>query len=215
MCSRPRSYRCQISCPCSRASSSGAKRPKNRSGSSRRAAASAARAGCRRHPRPAAGRSRRALRAEQDVEFGEVAVHDAGAQHPHHLGQQPAWSARASSAENDSSFSRGAASPSASTTSPPSARPRGNRRAPARARGPLPADRSCSPPRSPGRFVRLAPEARALVDGARLARVLHPAALGVVHRLPEAALVGFLVDLGAAGVLAAAHHVDGRLPCRS
>ena len=42
-------------------------------------------------------------------------------------------------------------------------------------------------------------------------RVLDLAVLGVVDRLAEAALVGFLVDLGAARLVAAAHHVDHRL----
>ncbi len=62
----------------------------------------------------------------------------------------------------------------------------------------------------PRALLRLPPEARALGHGAGLARVLGLAVLGVVDRLAEAALVGFLVDLGAARVVAAAHHEDHR-----
>jgi hypothetical protein len=61
----------------------------------------------------------------------------------------------------------------------------------------------------PRRFGRLATEARALGHRAGLAGVLHPPVLGVVHRLPEAAVRGLLVDLGAAHLLAAADHVHG------
>ncbi|MDT4846818.1 hypothetical protein FQZ97_808530 [compost metagenome] len=59
----------------------------------------------------------------------------------------------------------------------------------------------------PDGLGHLAAEARALGHGARLAGVLHAPVLGVVDGLAEAALVGFLVDLGAARVLAAAHDV--------
>ena len=60
----------------------------------------------------------------------------------------------------------------------------------------------------PGRFCRLPAEARALGHGARLARVLDLAVLGVVDGLAEAALRGLLVDLGAARLFAAANHVN-------
>jgi hypothetical protein len=63
----------------------------------------------------------------------------------------------------------------------------------------------------PRLLLRLAPEARALRDGARLAAVLGLAVLGVVDGLAETALVGFFVDLGTSRLRAAAHHKDHRL----
>ena len=60
----------------------------------------------------------------------------------------------------------------------------------------------------PGGLLRLPAELAALGHGARLARVLDLAVFGVVHRLPEAAVGGFLVNLGAARLVAAAHHID-------
>ena len=60
----------------------------------------------------------------------------------------------------------------------------------------------------PRRFLFLAPETRALLHGAGAPAALHAAAFLVLHRLAEAALVGFLVDLGAADFLAAAHEID-------
>jgi hypothetical protein len=62
----------------------------------------------------------------------------------------------------------------------------------------------------PGVFLFLAAVARALLDGARAAAVLDLAALGVLCGLMEAALVGFLVHLGAADLFPAAHHIDHR-----
>ena len=44
---------------------------------------------------------------------------------------------------------------------------------------------------------------------ARLAGVFGLAVLGVIHRLPEAALRGFFVDLGATDVVAATHYING------
>src|SRR5882672_1373300 len=60
----------------------------------------------------------------------------------------------------------------------------------------------------PGFLLRLAAVAAALLHGTRAAAVLHPAAFGVVDALAEGALVGFLVDLRAAHLVAAADHVD-------
>ena len=57
----------------------------------------------------------------------------------------------------------------------------------------------------PGFFLLLAAVFAALGHGARLAAVLGFAVFGVVDGLAKAALVGFLVDLGAADVVAAAH----------
>ena len=70
----------------------------------------------------------------------------------------------------------------------------------------------------PGGFLRLASVARALRHRARLPAVLDLAVLGVVDALPEGPLVRFLVDLGAAGLVAAADDEDhgflaaGQLP---
>ena len=63
----------------------------------------------------------------------------------------------------------------------------------------------------PGRLHGLPAELGAFGHGAGLAAVLGLAVLGVVHRLAEAAVGGGLVDLGAAGFFAAAHHEDHRL----
>ncbi len=60
----------------------------------------------------------------------------------------------------------------------------------------------------PGFLGHLAPVAGALAAGARLAAVLDPAAFLVGHGLAEVALLGVLVDLGAANLVAAADHVD-------
>ena len=60
----------------------------------------------------------------------------------------------------------------------------------------------------PGRLLRLAAKPGALGHGAGLARVFDLAVFGVVHRLAKTAVGGFLVDLGAAGFVAAAHHKD-------
>ena len=62
----------------------------------------------------------------------------------------------------------------------------------------------------PRLLLRLAPEARALRNGARLAAVLSLAVLGVVDGLAETALVGFLVDLGTSRLRAATDHEDHR-----
>ena len=62
----------------------------------------------------------------------------------------------------------------------------------------------------PRRLLRFPAETRALGHGARLARVLDLAVLGVVHRLAEAAVRGLLVDLGAACLVTTAHHEDHR-----
>src|SRR5678816_4204146 len=63
----------------------------------------------------------------------------------------------------------------------------------------------------PGRLLRLPPETRSLGHGARLPAVLDLAVLGVVDGLSKAALVRFLVDLGAARLLAAVNDIDHRL----
>lgn len=60
----------------------------------------------------------------------------------------------------------------------------------------------------PQRFLLMLAVARALFHGAGAAAVAHLAALLVLDGLAEAALVGFLVDLGAAGVPTAADEVD-------
>ena len=60
----------------------------------------------------------------------------------------------------------------------------------------------------PGFFLHLASVARAFFHGARAAAVLGFAAFGVIDRLAKAALVRFLVDLGAAYLVAAAHDED-------
>ena len=62
----------------------------------------------------------------------------------------------------------------------------------------------------PGLFEFLAAEFRAFLHGPRAAAVLDVAALRVLDRVPEGALFGFLVDLGAADFLAAAHDEDDR-----
>ena len=60
----------------------------------------------------------------------------------------------------------------------------------------------------PGRFLFLAAIARAFFHRARLAAVLYLAAFGVMDRLVEAALVGFLVDLCATYLVAALDDID-------
>ncbi len=60
----------------------------------------------------------------------------------------------------------------------------------------------------PGGLLLLAAVAGALGHGTCLAAVLHAAVLGVVHRLPKAALGGRLVDLRGAGFATRPHHVD-------
>ena len=59
----------------------------------------------------------------------------------------------------------------------------------------------------PGRFAGLAAEFRAFGHGPGLPGVFDLAVFGVVDRLAKTALVGFLVDLGAARVIAAAHDI--------
>ena len=63
----------------------------------------------------------------------------------------------------------------------------------------------------PGFFLRFAAIARAFRHGARLAAVLHLAVFRVIDALAKAALVGFLVNLGAAHLVAAANDEDHRL----
>ena len=63
----------------------------------------------------------------------------------------------------------------------------------------------------PRLLLLLAAEFRALGHGARLARVLDLAVLGVVHGLAEAAVRRLLVGLGTQRLVAAAHHEHHRL----
>ena len=56
-------------------------------------------------------------------------------------------------------------------------------------------------------FLLLAPVLGALGHGPGIATAAHLAAFLVFHGLAETALVGFLVDLGAAQLVAAAHHI--------
>src|SRR5690606_28069124 len=63
----------------------------------------------------------------------------------------------------------------------------------------------------PGRFLLLAAVLAGLADRARLAAAAHLATFLVLHALLEAALGHVLVHLGAADLLARAHHVHGRL----
>ncbi len=67
----------------------------------------------------------------------------------------------------------------------------------------------------PGGLLRFAAKLGALGHGARLAAVFDLAVFGVVHGLAKAAVDGFFVDLGAAGValpvMSAAHHKHHRL----
>jgi hypothetical protein len=65
----------------------------------------------------------RAVGGEQDVELRQVAVHDAGAQHAHHLLQQRGVVRARLLGREGTSFRRGAASPSASATSSISSTP--------------------------------------------------------------------------------------------
>ena len=62
----------------------------------------------------------------------------------------------------------------------------------------------------PGFFLHLAPVARAFFHGARLPAVLGLAAFLIGRALAETALLGVLVDLGAADLVAAADDIDGR-----
>ena len=62
----------------------------------------------------------------------------------------------------------------------------------------------------PGLLLLAPAIARALGHGPGLAAVAHLAALLVFRGLAETAFVGLLVDLGAAQLLATAHHVDRR-----
>ncbi len=62
----------------------------------------------------------------------------------------------------------------------------------------------------PGLLLLLAPVTRALLHGAGAAAVLYPAAFGVLHCLAEAALVRLFVHFRAAHLAAAAHDVDHR-----
>ena len=87
--SKPRWYRSQISGPKSVFSSSGAKPPKKPpdvGDVAQQHALGVVVAG--RVDRLRQVDDDRAVLAQQDVELGEVAVHDPGAQHPHHLHQQ-------------------------------------------------------------------------------------------------------------------------------
>ena len=59
----------------------------------------------------------------------------------------------------------------------------------------------------PGSFLRLAAKLGALGHGTGLAGIFDLAVFGVVHRLAKTSFGGFLVDLGAARVVANAHHV--------
>src|SRR5207247_9707593 len=59
-----------------------------------------------------------------------------------------------------------------------------------------------------GRFLLLAPEARALAAGARLAAAAHLAALLVLGTLLEASLRQVSIDLGAARVRPRAHEIN-------
>jgi hypothetical protein len=63
----------------------------------------------------------------------------------------------------------------------------------------------------PDLFLHLAPKAAALLHGARLPAVLDLAAFLIGGVVAEAALIGFLVDFGAANVFAAANDIDGGL----
>ena len=62
----------------------------------------------------------------------------------------------------------------------------------------------------PGGFAGLSAKLGALGHRAGLAAVLDLAVFGVIDRLAKAALVGFLVDFGAAGFIAAANHINHR-----
>jgi hypothetical protein len=57
--------------------------------------------------------------------------------------------------------------------------------------------------------LRLATKFRALGHGTTLPAIFNSAAFGVIDALPEAALIGFFVDFGAAHLLATTHHVNG------
>ncbi|MCY1426203.1 hypothetical protein D9M71_420190 [compost metagenome] len=61
----------------------------------------------------------------------------------------------------------------------------------------------------PGLLLLLAPVLAAPGHRPRVAAVAHLAAFLVLGRLAEAALVGLLVDLGAAQLIAATHHIHG------
>ena len=60
----------------------------------------------------------------------------------------------------------------------------------------------------PGGFLFLPAKLAALGHGTGRARVLDLAVFGVIDGLAKAAVVRFFVDLGAAGFVTAAHHVD-------
>ena len=153
-----------------------------------------------------------AVRPQQDIEFRQIPVHDAGAQHAHHFHQQGCVvRARLLGRERHVVQPRGRIAvlighqlhqQDAVMEVDRLGHPHAGRREPVERidLGAL-----------PGRLLRLAAEAGALGHRAGLPGVLDLAVLGVVDRLPKAALRGFLVDLGAERFAAAAHDEDRRL----
>ena len=154
----------------------------------------------------------RALGADQNVVFGEVAVDDPGAEHAHHLAEQPGMEfqglldgqfdvieprRRMAVCIGHQVHQQHALVAEVGLRDLDS--------------GGGEAIQGIDLGALPGFFLHLAAVARALRHGPRLTAVLGLAAFLVGHALAKTALRGVLVHLGAADFLAAAHDIDGRL----
>ena len=151
----------------------------------------------------------RAVRAHQHVEVREVAVHDAGRQHSHHLGQQAiedggrAAPVQAQVAQARRWVAVGVRDQFHDQHAIDEVVGRGH----AHAGGAQPVDH-VDLGRAPGGFVLLAAVARALLHRALVATVAHVAAFGVLGALLEAAMLRVLVDLGDAQLRPRTHEID-------
>ena len=156
----------------------------------------------------------RAIAADQDVVFAQIAMHDAGAKHAHHLDDQAVMEGsrqlrrelqvtesgrRVALVVGDELHQQHAF---VEVVGLGHAHAGGGQAVERIHFGAL-----------PGSLLSLPPEPCAFGHGAGLPAVLGLAVLRIVHGLTKAALVGLLVDLGAARFIPTAHHEDrGFLP---
>ena len=150
--------------------------------------------------------------ADEDVVFGEVAVNDAGAQHAHHLiHEQGVIRQRQFLAEFDivQARRRMAVGIEHQIHQQHAGEAEVRLRHP-HASGGQPIQ-GIDLGTLPDLFLHPAPIAAAFLHGTRLAAVLHLAAFLIGGVLAETALIGFLVDFGAANRFAAANDIDGGL----
>ena len=151
----------------------------------------------------------RAIRTEQDVELGEVAVHQAGAEHGNDLADQESVVApclvglQRHVVETRRSIAVGVRHQFHQQHAIEEII---GLRHPHTGSGETEQGRHFGI--LPGFLLFAAAILRALGHGPRLAAVADLAALLVLGGLAEAALVGFLVDLGATQAVAATHHID-------